>query len=508
MIKSRNYQVIWVYCKDFPEREIPLVVLADGRPGYVINQWIFYLLDEEITPSRLEQYIRSLCHLYDFAMARYTDFNSVRDKGALLEEFIDAKKFGTDSYSLKTDDRHSWLLSLGLYWKPLLKRTKTIALYLDAINQFDEWQVTFHKSIALNPYEEQFMSAWEIYRDFQQRTHWDPFLHLHASRQHTKRDYKTAAYGKYSHKRHECRNRSTPKAFPFDKFVDLIDQTVNPRDKLLWLLMGAGSLRSSETLHLFSSDVKGVDPEHKDTIICLADPEYGYVQWTDKNGKQQSNTRESYFSSEFKNSFFPKNHPLRNLQPRTKYGRRNTQLHVGFKGMTFGDIEGAGYVLLQSDKLRSIDEHYLWWLNKVYGQVFYHFFNKYLEKYYWLNPFTGAPNPKGWPWHPWLFMCTNRQNYGMPLTMPALKGAWQRALKRINMEDSGYGLHSLRHMYGYACANILEDVPIETTQMLMHHASITSTQIYYRLDSDTIRGTLTQAAMKKQIATKWKTLLE
>ncbi len=73
MVKSRNYIVIWVYCKGFPGREIPLVLLADGRPGYVINQWIFYLLDEEITPSRLELYVRALCHLYDFAMVRYSD---------------------------------------------------------------------------------------------------------------------------------------------------------------------------------------------------------------------------------------------------------------------------------------------------------------------------------------------------------------------------------------------------------------------------------------------------
>jgi len=66
MVKSSYYQVVWMYANAFPGREIPLVLLGDAKPGYVINQWIFYLLDEEITPSRLELYVRALCHLYAF----------------------------------------------------------------------------------------------------------------------------------------------------------------------------------------------------------------------------------------------------------------------------------------------------------------------------------------------------------------------------------------------------------------------------------------------------------
>ncbi len=506
MVKSRNYIVIWVYCKGFPGREIPLVLLADGRPGYVINQWIFYLLDEEITPSRLELYVRALCHLYDFAMVRYSDqFDVSKVNRLLLADFIDAKKFGTDSYCIKTDDRYSWLLSLGLYWKPLYQRTNTVTLYLKAINQFDEWQVTFHNSLPLSPYEERFLTTWEIYRDFQQRTNWDPFLHLHAAKRHTKRDYETSVYGKYLHKRHENESsrRKTPKAFPLELFFELINKSQNPRDKLLWLLMGAGSLRGSETLHLFLSDAQGIDPQYGDARIILADPEYGYVRWTNENNQEQYTTREEYFQLNWKNEFFSPDHPLCNLQPRTKYGKRNTMLHAGFKGMTFGDNNSMDVICTKSFERRQYDEHHIWWLNARFGEYFWTIFEEYQQEYLWKNHYTGQVNPKGWPWHPWLFVCTNKSNYGMPLTMPAIKQAWKRALKRIGMENSGMGMHSLRHLYGYCCANILK-CPLEMTQVIMHHANINSTQTYYGLENSIIRETINEAAIREgRIHTEW-----
>lgn len=504
MIRSHNYHIIWVYTKEFPGREIPLVLLADGRPGYIINQWIVYLLDEQITPSRLEMYVRALCHLYDFVMVRYPQPLDPKQTEGLLADFINAKKFGTDSYCIATDERYHWLHSLGLYWKPLAKRTNTIALYLNAINKFDEWQVTFHNSAPLNPYDERLMTAWEIYRDFQQRVDWDPFIHLHATRQHTERDYQTSVQGKYSHSRFktELFNRKAPKAFPVDCFIDLINESKNPRDRLLWLLMGAGSLRSSETLHLFLSDVAGVDPKDGDARVLLTDPEDGYVTWTDENNRQCHASRKEFFARNYKNSHFPLEHPLCNLQPRTLYGKRNSGLHSGFKGMTFGLTDGLKKMILSPDN-RPYEEHSILWANKYFGQHFASIFEEYQREYLWKNRFTGRQNPKEWPWHPWLMICTNKLDYGMPLTMPALKQAWKRALKRIGMEDSGIGMHSLRHMYGYYCANILR-LPIEMTQILMRHASVHSTQVYYTLESSVVRDIISKAAtLEGRIENEW-----
>lgn len=92
--------------------------------------------------------------------------------------------------------------------------------------------------------------------------------------------------------------------------------------------------------------------------------------------------------------------------------------------------------------------------------------------------------------------------------MPALKQAWKRALKRIGMENSGIGMHSLRHMYGYYCANILR-IPIETTQMLMRHASVHSTQVYYTLESSVVREIISKAAaLEGRIESEWGRLLQ
>jgi len=66
-------------------------------------------------------------------------------------------------------------------------------------------------------------------------------------------------------------------------------------------------------------------------------------------------------------------------------------------------------------------------------------------------------------------------------------------------------MHSLRHMYGYYCANILKPpLPLEMTQMLMHHANINSTAVYYRLSDSTIRKMITDAAeLDERITREW-----
>lgn len=510
MIKSRFYQVVWVYSKQFPGREIPLVLLENGRPGYVINQWITYLIEEEITPSRLEIYIRALVHLYDFALAQkslsnYIDFNL--DERVLLADFIYAKKYGTDQYCCKKDDNSSWLQYLGLYWKPLTWRTKTLFQYRDAINQFDQWQVTFHNSTRLNPCEEHFLSSYEIYRDSVQRFNWDPLWHLHPTKKHTKYICETSVYGKYSHIRYEHaeNRRKNPKLFPLDKFYELIQASENPRDKLLWLLMGAGSLRGSETLHLFQSDIE-IDPESGNARVILADPEMGDVNWYDGNNKNQQTSRIEYFRCQWKNEQFSASHPLRNLQPRTQYGRRNSKLHAGFKGMTFSENLGSRKIITPENSSRQLDNHYIWWLDPRFGEVFKSIYSEYEQNYLWKKPHSSKTNSKGWPWHPWLFICTNPTHYGMPLTMPALKQSWKRALRRIGMENSGLGLHSLRHMYGFYCANILK-LDLEIVQMLMHHANINSTRVYFGIEESTLRELIKNAAMlDNRISENWITL--
>ncbi|MFT5700919.1 MAG: hypothetical protein ACI8ZB_003804 [Desulforhopalus sp.] len=501
MARSNNYIIIWMYCIDFPRRDIPVVYLSNGKPSYLLNQYIYGLLEDEITPSSLEKKIMGPCFLYDLHMSAHL----VRPAQGIIQDFIDAKKYGTDEHCLVDGSKYDWLHQLGLNWQPVSRFSKTIDDYIIAINNYDNWQAIHHNVARINPVEERYKSNFEIYSDFKKRTDYDPLIHLHASRNHTTKQHKTYAKGRFFHKRHKtARNhKKTPKYFPINKFFDLVVKSKNPRDQMLFQLKGTGSLRGSDALHLFQSDIE-FNPKKGIAQVLLADPEFGHTTWTDAAGKVVHDNRQNYFEREYQNLDFTPDHPLYKLQPRTLYGKRNSRLHVGFKGMTFGDSDNTQK--LSPNYFKTPDKHYIWFLSDDFAKAFWIMYQKYQRNYLWRNNSTGEPTPQNWPWHPWLFISTYKQNYGMPLTVSALKKAWKRALTRIGMENSGYGLHSLRHMYGYICAN--SGIPIETTQILMHHASIKSTEIYYQLADSTIRQMIEEAAISQNLFKNWRSNLD
>jgi hypothetical protein len=59
------------------------------------------------------------------------------------------------------------------------------------------------------------------------------------------------------------------------------------------------------------------------------------------------------------------------------------------------------------------------------------------------------------------------------------------------------GCHSLRHFYGYYCANVL-GLAIDIVQVMMHHALATSTQVYYGLAKSTVKQEVMLAILKKR----------
>src|SRR6185369_1192658 len=77
----------------------PIVLLDDGQPGYIINQWIYHLVDGGMGPSNLKLHVRALEHLYALTMARFHQggFDEHAREG-LIASFIDAKRYGTDHY--------------------------------------------------------------------------------------------------------------------------------------------------------------------------------------------------------------------------------------------------------------------------------------------------------------------------------------------------------------------------------------------------------------------------
>jgi integrase len=463
LIANCSYQIEWIYTEEFPGRAIPLVILADGRPGYVINQWIYWLLEEDIQPSTLEKHVRAVMQLYEFHYRKYGPTQLTQQQAQrILADFLDAKRHGSE-----------------LMGWPANNNKTTLKRLLASINLFDEWQATYHGGHRLNPSEQRFLSTWETYRKFKIREKWDPMLHLFPSQSHSKTEHEHKV--RIGHKRFQVGRKSIPKAFPIERFVELVEHTPNPRDQMLWLLMGGASLRQSETLHIYYQDILGIRNDGS-TRIRIADPEEGEIHW-EKDGKSRKGTRQEYLSECYSNHQFKYTRPeLYNLSPRTK-GKRGAD-HAGFKGMTFST---DGEQAISADG-RIVYWHELFWCDPRFGSRFQKAYEEYVAEH-----FHGKP--RDWPYHPYLFINLEKNEYGLPMTLGALRGAWKRAVDRIGMGNCGLGPHSLRHMYGSYSASILK-LPLEVTRTLMRHASTTSTEAYYHLRSDDVRKAIATAVIE------------
>ncbi|MBL0225242.1 MAG: hypothetical protein IPQ16_06590 [Geobacteraceae bacterium] len=525
---STYHLIIFTYFEQFKQRAVPMVFLVNGKPGYVINQWILDLVETSIRPARLSSYVGSICMLYDFCIARF-GLGPLRDEDQqrLVADFIDARRYGTDEYCRKSnhDEYYDYLRNLGLSWKPT--HSRNVKINLKAINVFDRWQATYHGAPRLNPSEKEFLSRYEVYREWQHRTKWDPFLHLFNTREHTKDTHKVEMSKDDRNSETETKGRyRREKAFPLQLIIRLIECCANPRDKMLLLLMLGGSLRRSEPLHIFVQDIEGVDALGQ-AVVRLEDPLNGWVEW----GHNKCGTRKQFFQECYKNEILSAGHVLSNLMPRPLYGQRNQGFHAGFKGMTFSESDSGSRWFRPFDDLgeneraefngsldmlegvadyRPYDVFHVWWLDPRIGAYFYQCFEEYMDKYYYKNPFTGRANPSGWPYHPWLFInIENPYTYGYPLAYTAVTKIWERLKdkliksfaegaeqERVRMVLNGLAWHSLRHFYGYYCANILE-LQMEIVQVLMHHAQINSTQVYYRLSKSIVKDEITKAVLKK-----------
>ena len=478
----------------------PLVLLADGQPGYIINQWIYYLVDGGMGASNLKLHVRALIFLYALTMARFNQGGfDERARQGLIISFIDAKRHGTDKYCTTDKPHLQYLKALRLNWKKT-GLDESIGRYVNAINLFDKWQAIFHGAQRLNPSEKQFMSAWEIYQDFKRRTKWDPLVHLHSARTHEKETQQVQVSLPFEYGRRQSKKPKTKKAFPIPHLLKLLDCVNNPRDELLLLLMAGGSLRKSEPLHLFRTDIEQ-PTEWGELSVRLEHPEDGMTEWTDDNNIVQHDTRSECFAKKWHNKHLPKAHQLRNLRPRNTYGDKDV-LYVGFKGMTFGESNGAN--VLGEDFLgRHYDVNYIWWLDPRIGARAQHVYERYRNECLLRNWNTNEKMPVGWleRKHPWLFINLTPENYGEPLSYGSLESLWSHLLVRlvtrhgVDLRGKHLGMHSLRHFYGWYCASVLR-LDLTFTKMMMHHACVESTEVYFRLSAAVAQKILTTQYLK------------
>jgi len=133
----------------------------------------------------------------------------------------------------------------------------------------------------------------------------------------------------------------------------------------------------------------------------------------------------------------------------------------------------------------------LFWINEdKYKTLFF----ETLQEYQKSN--TYMPEMIRHPRHPFLFTTQSGKRVHARETLSRLKSSIRKAIRIMNYSKdiSNLGLHSLRHMFGHAMAEIYarvgDDSLISITKDAMGHSNLDSTMIYFNISSDTKRATI------------------
>lgn len=247
------------------------------------------------------------------------------------------------------------------------------------------------------------------------------------------------------------------KPFPPNLVVPLIEQTKNIRDKLLFSLLAFGGRRLSEMLHLFLTDI-----EVRGTAlrVQLRHPVLAPMVWHTHARQTAKGTRREYLKAMF------------DLLPRNEHGARRTA--AGWKGIKFDDEQT---LMSEIYFIREV-EHYLLVLHRAYLYE------------------VRAKVPRR-P-HPYYFVAGD----GRPLTIAAVEKQFNLACRRLEKTNGvslvGYGLHSLRHSYGFYCADVLK-AELLLIQKWMGHAQPSSTAVYAHISPETAAQELAHAERRAKV---------
>lgn len=415
-------QIINLPIKEFNNSNIP-ILMVKNKIDKMVLEYIKDLYLQGKSQSTLKKHISSIALLWDYYLT-FEKYLLKEESKNILKLFIDKRINGT----LKYNEIDETLLN----WKSV--SIKTVKIDILNITSYFEFTELNYNSIPLNIIQKQLHTkvnkSLAVNKSLNNR-----FFNFMEDTQLTKKikifDRKDS-YGKHI--------TSEYKAFPHEKVDNLIEVS-NLRNKLIFILLAYGGCRSSELLHLYINDVE-LNTKNQTANIYLSNPVEGIIEWS-KKGVEKRGKRKEYLKDKY------------NLEPRNLLSNTNS-LYSGWKSMT------------EDDGIRHISNIY--WSNPEMGRLFYKLHLKYMK-------IRLKENQN----HPYYFISLNKENFGEPLTMNALKSLFKSHIKKIGLDtkEPGVNLHGLRHFYGYYCANKLK-VSKEIAQRMLHHKSIESTEIYYQ----------------------------
>lgn len=427
-----------------PGSLFPLLILADGNPSLLAATYARDLQRSNWSPEMVYGAVAALGRLYDFYHIKLNGVaQEPRQLRMMLQQFAEARLHGTIQPNGGTDPS-------GLNWHPV--RYNTARKDVHYITRFSRWVAANLGGEELNPLEDKYWSS--VRESYLTSIHMNVSVLPPRAERHQRPQFEL-------HNDTGGHKRDIPKAFPPDKFLELIEATPNPRDQMAFILMGLGSLRISDTIHLFLEDVVGAFRDTGAAYVTLGHPVEGHYEWINQDSQPRSGTRADYLIEVY------------GRVPRNRM--EGTDEYAGWKGMEFGDAKNTGFV---------------YWAIEEAGIFFRSLVNKYFNEV-----FRGRP--EGWPGHPYLFVKLDRSHYGEPLTIANLANQFYASCKRIGLDRRmpGVNPHGLRHMYGFLCADVL-GIALERLQNFMHHASSVSTKIYSHVSPLKVREHLLEAQQR------------
>lgn len=338
-----------------------------------------------------------------------------------------------------------------LGWKSA--KTADYVYCRNTLKQFCRFVFGLKYERRLLPAEEQDLEEI-INRSYEYSSHLKTSLLFHVKRrsENTRSLHKVSKRG---HRRAKS-GATVVKYFPPEYVPLLIEETPNVRDKIILLMAAYGGRRQCEILQILINDVEPVNDRLR---VSLAHPETSSMNWLCHAGKKQTGTRGEFLKTMY------------GLKPRINLGALSTS--AGWKGIKYDNehTKKSSMWFIREEVERYLLTLHVQYMREVRGQYSHH-------PYYFIN-----------------------QN-GEPMTKRAMSKAINSACKRL---EKKYGVnldglrgHSLRHHYGFYCADVLE-MDMLIIRKFMGHKQLTSTAIYTHISPEKARQVLQDAQDKAKL---------